>query len=401
MQVLHHFFLRGTNFACFLLMKKLFSLLFSIVLTASLQAAVPHYVDLDAPAPEIDSLVQALLASSAEYIGLPCSYQSVDERGLPVTLSGKIYLPRTRQSKRVVLQTHYTILSNAEAPSQCDALEAVLRDRNYVSVLPDYQGYGISVERRHPYLSCDLTARQCVDMLLATNRFLERLQRQPVSDSVALVGYSQGGQTIIAVQRLLETSYPAIPILKCYTGAGPYDVARTYDVSVATNYAGLQFTVPMLIMGTSWGQNLNLDSTYFLRPKTLRRAEKYLFTKQYDAVYVTLLGRMGLSHKLSDLMPRKARDKSQPETRRFYDALVRNSIVHVDETDTILGDWTPRAPIFLLHSMDDKAVVFENSESLRLMLDAKGANVTYDFGHFGDHITALGRFYDVVKRELP
>ncbi|MBR3648496.1 MAG: hypothetical protein IKN59_08970 [Paludibacteraceae bacterium] len=379
-------------------MKKLLFILLSLFAAHRMPAR--EYVDLHQPNPQDDPLVQAAMASSLPTIALSCTYQSVDVDGNPVTLSGKVYMPRAHKAQRIILQAHFTILSHSEAPSETDVPDAMLRYKDYVLVLPDYLGFGVSHAHKHPYLCPDITARNCADMLIAVQGFLQRLDREPLHESVVLVGYSQGGQTIIATQRLLETQHPDIPILRCYAGAGPYDLGRTYDVSIQTDNVGLPFTVPMLIMGTSWGHNLNLDLAYFLKPKAANRAEKYLFSKKYSAVDVTLLKRMGFSNKVSDLMTREGMDKTQPETRRFYNALVQSSIAHVDETDTVLGDWTPRAPIYLFHSRQDKSVVFENALSLQLMLDAKGARVEYDFGDYGDHIQALFRFFDYLNREL-
>ena len=157
----------------------------------------------------------------------------------------------------------------------------------------------------------------------------------------------------------------------------------------------------MLVMGTSWSYNLDLDVEQLLQKKALERAEKYLFSKEHTATEVVLLHRMGLSTKVSRYMTKQGMDKTQPETQRLYSGLVRSSIVHVSETDTILGDWTPRAPIFLMHSMQDNCVPFENAESLKLMFEKRGVtNVEYDFGNYGDHLSSFVRFIDIVQKRM-
>ena len=384
-------------------MRRQIVLTISLLLAISVGAANPQskqYVNLQMDAPQTDSLVQAIFSTGEQTVAIPCSYESVDQHGEPVTLSGKIYLPQNGHPKRIVLQAHYTILANSECPSECDMPDIVLREKGYALVLPDYLGYGISRERNHPYLHYELTAQNTVDMYLAAKQFLERMDRKPENDSIVIVGFSQGAQTAIATLRLLEMNYPEVPVKQCFAGSGPYDVARTYDVSIAQNDAGIPFTIPMLIMGTSWAYDLNLNPALLMRKKTIERAEKYLFTKEHSATEVVLLNRIGASKKVSKYMTKEGMDKTQPETQRLYAGLLRSSIVHVGEHDTILGEWTPRAPIFLLHSSQDRCVPIENSESLRLMLEKKGVKAEYDFGKYGDHISSMVRFLDILKKRL-
>ena len=47
------------------------------------------------------------------------TYKSVDVNWDSITLSGKVMLPRDCKPKRMILVSHYTVGSNAEAPSNC------------------------------------------------------------------------------------------------------------------------------------------------------------------------------------------------------------------------------------------------------------------------------------------
>ena len=116
---------------------------------------------------------------------------------------------------------------------------------------------------------------------------------------------------------------------------------------------------------------------------------------------MVLLNRFGLSKKVSRYMTPEGMDKTQPETARLYKGLTQSSIVHVSETDTILCDWTPKTPLFLMHSYQDACVPFENSLSLKLLLDSRGVeNVEYDFGNYGDHLPTMVRFLDMLSKRL-
>ena len=71
-------------------------------------------------------------------------------------------------------------------------------------------------------------------------------------------------------------------------------------------------------------------------------------------------------------------------------AMNKNSIVK--------QDWEPRAPLYLLHSMDDDTVNFINAMHARARWPE--ANIVYNFGHYGGHVPAALRFIYTVKTML-
>ena len=73
----------------------------------------------------INNVVQQLLDFSKMTTAIQLSglYQSIDLDGNPITLSGKVILPAKGPIKRYILVSHYTIASNAEAPSNTFSLE--------------------------------------------------------------------------------------------------------------------------------------------------------------------------------------------------------------------------------------------------------------------------------------
>ena len=68
------------------------------------------------------------------------TYPSIDVDGNPITLSGKVMLPKNGNPKRMILVSHYTVCSNAEAPSNCFSLEGMLVKDGYGLIIPDYLG---------------------------------------------------------------------------------------------------------------------------------------------------------------------------------------------------------------------------------------------------------------------
>lgn len=116
------------------------------------------------------------------------TYPSVDADGNEVTLSSLMAVPTrmliensTAKPNNLIIGCHVTITSNYECPTEynksggtfswmTDAGMLIdytrydaVRNPCCLVILPDYEGYGVSKNRAHPYLYQELTARQVVD----------------------------------------------------------------------------------------------------------------------------------------------------------------------------------------------------------------------------------------------
>ena len=320
-------------------------------------------------------------------------YQSVDENGDPLTLSGKIVLPADRKIKRVILVSHYTIGTDYEAPSNTFPLEGLLATLGYAVVEPDYIGYGATVDRPHPYLMMDVTATNVVDMYFAVMPFLEKLDITPEHPEIYLMGYSQGGGTTMAVQRLLEDYYSnAVSIKRVFAGGGIYDVRYTFENFIFTNWASYPCGVPFVLYGQVKG--FHLDDSYFekmLRPEirgenncNLNRwfVEKKTSTKQINLQIGT--------HVTDQILTEKAMTPSDYDVSTLYSMMTVNSV--------LAYAWTPKAPVFMMHSIDDDTVPYGNATKAQERWS--NANIQYNFGHYGNHVMCCVRFIFTVKTLL-
>lgn len=136
-------------------------------------------------------LLSAWFLGHAEVREQAVTYMSVDQHGDSIRLSGLLSIPDS--ARGIILIPHYTIAACDESPSQKPTGEAKAFRDNYVLLMPDYIGYGITCERTHPYLHGALTARNTVDMLLGLQPMLDSLSLGISLDSIYIVGYSQGG----------------------------------------------------------------------------------------------------------------------------------------------------------------------------------------------------------------
>ena len=315
-------------------------------------------------------------------------YPSIDLDGNPITLSGKVILPAKGPVKRYILVSHYTIASNAEAPSNIFSLEGVLVKLGYALIIPDYLGYGVTADYIHPYLVMDITARNVLDMYLAVVPFLEAAGYSPEYDDIYLMGYSQGGATTMAVQHLIEHHGDYnIKIRRVFAGGGPYDVKATYDRFVETNYTSLPCAVPIMMQGMIVGNKLDVDMSKMMSPFLYANLDEWVNSKRYTTSQIdALIG----SNTTSDLLSSIGMDRTSREVSELYKAMTQNSI--------LTYSWKPQAPVFIMHSIDDDVVPYENAT--RVKSKWQGANIQYNLGHFGGHVNAFIRFIYTVQTLL-
>ena len=333
-------------------------------------------------------------------------YPSVDQRGDSVMLSGKLSVPQDRQPKGIILIPHYTIAADSEAPSNSSKGEVKHFRKDYIVLMPDYIGYGLTRERIHPYLDGELTARNTVDLLLYAGPILDSIfnsQSPIVQSSIYIVGFSQGGAAALWTLRLIEEQYAdLIHVKRCFAGSGPYDVAATYDDAVQRNHTTLPLVIPMMIYGTDEAYDLHLRTPEFFTQHMQRDYQRLIRDKQ---IGITRLFFSMPHHKVSYWFTPQGMDKSHPETKRMYEGLLRSSLVHfpLDDSpvgaDSICPSWRPRTPVYVFHSTKDDIVTFHCAQHLRRCFSDL-PDVTYDFGDFGSHLRSSGIFFKRVRKLL-
>ena len=333
-------------------------------------------------------LVSDLLGAvnSNNVIHVSGTYTGHDIDGSPITLSGKLLVPRDGKIKNLIIVSHYTIGANYECPSECFPMEGLVAAKGYAVVVADYIGFGVTANRIHPYMHVESTARSVVDMALAVKPYLEKIGRKPESDKVILMGYSQGGSTTLAVMRMIQKEYKdVLPIQKVYCGGGPYDLAATYDQAMEADVTGIPCAIPMILQGVNEGENLGLNYADFFQPRLLANYNEWINSKKYT---VNQMNRLMGAKALHELMTEAGRDKHNVTTARFYKALMLNSVL----------DFKPESPIYMFHSKNDQTVPFVNAQRAETFF--KGYNIDFDFGDYGVHSMGAIRFVMHVASEL-
>ncbi len=323
------------------------------------------------------------------------TYNSSGKDGEPLRLSGRIILPSQGEIRNIVLVSHFTITADYECPSNSFQLEGILALLGYAVVIPDYIGYGVTRDMIHPYLCADLTAKNVCDMLDAAVPYLKKIGRAPKDEGIYLMGYSQGGATTMAVERRLESEEYAnleaftdttgtVPlfkykILRNFAGAGPYDIATTYDQCCEQDETSIPCAVPMIIMGMNYGEDLGLDYKNFFKEPLLSNYDEWINSKKYTTKQLGKI--MGTKH-VSDLMTDRAMQKRDPHTLQLYNAMMHNSIFN--------GAWVPYASVYMFHSIDDDTVPYVNTQMTRSKFPY--CDIEYNVGHYGNHVKGCVKF---------
>jgi len=315
--------------------------------------------------------------ASAGIPALPCcdidiyklSYLTSDESGALVTASGALAVPLDLPHPApVVSYQHGTTTLSWDVASTAPVdgnlfrqTEAILfGSAGYLTVLPDYLGYGESGHRFHPYLHADTLAGSVVDLLTAARAFCAD-RRIEVSDKLFLAGYSEGGYATMAATMALQDKHPEIAVTASAPMAGPYDLSGTLrEILAGDHYPGAGY-----LAFAFWAY----DRVYSLG--LLDRVIAPPFVSRLDELF------NGCNRLVQDDVPALPNEIAALFRDDFlvqflgegFDGLKSK----IREND--LHDWRPAVPLRLIHSRSDDIVAFHNSLSAFRNFERAGAAV--------------------------
>ncbi len=194
------------------------------------------------------------------------TYKSVSASGDSILLSGMVAWPKTMTADNILIGCHITITTNMGAPTLWDGSikqeTNLLLDHNKFKggetgynclvVIPDYEGYGRSVTRIHPYLYQEATARQVTDGVMAAKRiFADNNGTLKDGYKTISVGYSQGGSVAMATHRYIE-QHPDICNELNFAGSvcgdGPYSPMETVSEYIQSNKMHMPVVMPLVLL---------------------------------------------------------------------------------------------------------------------------------------------------------
>lgn len=357
------------------------------------------------------------------------NYPSTGGDGQPVILSALACMPdfcdEEARINNVIAGCHVTITANKDCPTKFNSTGDRFNDvfftmtladsndypqedlaRHNLIILPDYEGYGITKDKAHPYLCGEITARQVTDALrygiqLYQNDTNVESFRRPFRQDWRTIctGYSQGGAVAMATQRFIEEQglSDELHLAGSLCGDGPYSPLVTVLYYMEQDRKGLEMSmpvvIPLMLKGLCDYDNAmsNHQISEILNERFLETGvldwitDKDMTTDDFTEKWIQLYdeGKDGDKDYFKSVLTSngKAMLKNilNPELYNYLNNLLdrypdyATSNIPLPEPGTLAEDlhlalehnnltsgWIPSHPVFLYHSTGDEVVPFDN-----------------------------------------
>lgn len=332
------------------------------------------------------------------------NYQSTDENGKPIILSGLAIFPNNQEgtSRRWELDNVTLFSSDLEALAvDCPTISsspAMLRVLfNSLVVIPDFQGYGVSQTREHPIFHSRVLARQAIDCELAAIE-LARLKRADLAKDYATynIGIAYGGMTALQVHKMLETSedrniQSLVNIKSTYCSSPLLDVNAIIEDAAARDAIDNPWQLTSAMKAAlNTGQlpdtcrisslmSKGYNTTKVKIDGQILTLQEMLDTKMYDfenisrAYYACNFKTVQaiLSEELANGYSGK---ESSPLYKEVYKAI---------SLDNPAYGWAPKLPVLIEHSQKDEVIPYYSTfyayEDLKYSTDSEDGNSNVNF----------------------
>lgn len=320
------------------------------------------------------------------------TYPSSDVRGDDITLSAVAFwlgyfvdgVWTDIQPDNICLMEHYTITSDAEAPTNAFALEMFITG-NTLTIMPDYIGYGVTKALAHPYLHHDVCAINSIDALTSGYDLFGDNVECGMADGwkLYLAGASQGAANAIAVHKYMDTHLEFATkwnFASSNCSSGPYSPVVTIDKYLADGKVAYPVVFPLVMktmfdaypdIMSGFTEDMVYADSYLAHREEI---EQMVASKMYDtaAINQVFIDKVRTSIDdtladneiyLADILSSEMLDKESPLCKAFYRCLEKNDLTY---------GWTPKHPMKLHYSPMDAVVPCENSHAI---LEAFGTDM--------------------------
>lgn len=309
-------------------------------------------------------------------------------------------------SDSMLLHSHTTQMENSKTPtsqsgfgpSECGLLYFEAWN-DIMVVSPDYEGYGASKDRVHPYLIQGATGKQCFDAACAAKHWKETGEDSDGYDFngfednffTVAAGFSQGGSVSLAIQNYIQNndSDNRLRLKGALCGDGPYNPFATYSRYADEDYQLWLPSVITLILraylyyySDSYLKGFTVED--YLKPEIIKALKDNDPTKQenvwgmidskdkstsdVDSVIFNALGKKGYAYiPVSDIITQTAMDTSSASYKALKAALDANNMADPSKWNGSKNNKITAA----MHWKVDEAVPYKNYESLTGNLTVK------------------------------
>jgi pimeloyl-ACP methyl ester carboxylesterase len=305
-------------------------------------------------------------------------------KGKEIEASGVIFIPEglTTAAPLLSLQ-HGTTFVKEEAPSVAGMTGMELfASAGFITLMPDYIGYGKSSQIFHPYYLKDHSASTVVDMITASREFCTTKGVQ-FNDKVFLAGYSEGGYvTLAAAQHIEKHKTPGLSLAAVAAGAGGYDLVGMLQGVAGNSYYSYPSYLAFVLMSYNTSYDWNKDLSYFFQPAYARALTKYMNGK-HDGWYINQQLTTNVKSLFNNDFYNGLSDKGK-------EAALKSAVV-----ENTIGGWATKLPIRLYHGTSDEIIPLKNSETTIDSFKKAGAtNITLKKIQNGNHGSSFSRMME-------
>ncbi len=337
---------------------------------------------LDAQAQAMGTTAQSALLGLKSY---KIEYKTHDGDGSEIVASGLVTIPAISPefmqaykaqtgkdfSLSIVSDQHGTIFENSEAPSVAasathtpnslaTAFSAVA---GFMTVQPDYIGFGDSNDTYHPYIVEKPSVHATVDMIKAAIAFANDAGL-PINGQIFLSGYSEGGYVTMAAAKEIQEHEKDLHLMAVAPMAGPYDVEKM--ALGALNAPMMAFPPFLADVVYSYGRaydDVKLED---------------VVNAPYATMLKTLFDGKHSGEQIFMALPNVYTVGQEPD--KLFDAqFIADFLTNENNTlrkhfrENSVIDWKPEVPMKLYHCTNDLVVPYQLSELAYSSFQQQGA----------------------------
>lgn len=303
-------------------------------------------------------------------------------KGSDIEASGLLAIPKNTLAPPAVISAQHGTAFLKDGPSDFPSAQAftgfeLLASAGFVTVIPDYIGYGASKNIQHPYYDKKYAAAAVTDLLRASAYYLKK-QKIAFSERLFLLGYSEGGYVSLAAQEAIERQPVAGFSLKAVAaGAGGYNLGSTMNLIIGSS----TYKDPAFLALVLYAYNVTYD---WKRPLT------DFFQEPYAGRIPALLDGTKNGGEINAQLSSDLKNLFNPGFLSALSGVEGELVFKQAGSDNSLTNWKPESPLRLYHGTADETVPYGTSEEALNSFKAAGAaRVTLVPVPGGTHQTAV------------
>ena len=295
------------------------------------------------------------------YKAFKIDYTTTDEKGGSVVASGLMVIPTgipeamKQAGLSIVSDDHDTRFGNFEMPTVFaeqnnapDGSPIIFTSMGgFVTLQPDYIGYGDSLGHYHPFLQKRSLANATVDFINAARKFAAD-NGIPLNGQLFLTGYSEGGYATLATLKKIEDE-GSMQVTTAVPMSGPYDL-ELMGMGVLSDPV---LSVPSFMAYVAYAYAMTYDE-----PVDTMVNEPY--ASQLDELFNGSRARPQIDQELT----KKTTGPDGLFNPLFVGDFLTNSAnwLRVALSQNEVYKWAPQTPVDLVHCEGDDVVPYAVSQ---------------------------------------